>query len=256
MKNFGMRFKSALQGSLLSAVILCGFGATVQAADALSVEQQIRENLRIKLPDLKVDLVQPSELPGLYEVVFGTNIVYVDQSVRYLLNGDLFDLQEKKSVTAARLEALRADLLGKLDEKDMIIYAGKSPQHTVTVFTDISCGYCRKLHSEIEDYMAAGIRIRYLAFPRAGAGSPAAKTAESVWCADDPNDAMTKAKQGSEIENRTCENPIDAHYALGQQFGINGTPALILDDGTIVPGYVPADKLKAMLDQRVAVSKK
>ena len=249
MNILGMRCRFMAQSVLLAAMSGLWFNATVQAAEASSVEQQIQSALRLTLPDLKVDSVQPSAFPGLYEVVFGANIVYVDQSARYLLNGDLFDLQEQQSVTASRSEALRASLLSQVDEQGMIIYAGKDPQHTVTVFTDISCGYCRKLHSEIEDYLAAGIRVRYLAYPRAGSGSAAAKTAESVWCADDPTQAMTIAKQGGEVAERTCANPIDEHFALGQQFGISGTPALVLDNGKILPGYVPADKLQALLSK-------
>ena len=249
MNILGMRCKFIMQGALLSAAMISSVWvpSAVQAAETLSAEQKIQSALQLTLPNLKVDTVKPSALPGLYEVTFGANIVYVDQSARYLLNGDLFDLQEQQSVTATRAEALRAGLLNQVDEQGMIIYAGKDPQHTVTVFTDISCGYCRKLHSEIEDYLAAGIRVRYLAYPRAGSGSAAAKTAESVWCADDPNQAMTTAKQGGEVAERTCDNPIDEHFALGQQFGISGTPALVLSNGKILPGYVPADKLKAVL---------
>ena len=254
MNIFGMRFTLPVQGILF--MVASGLlGAPVQAAEALSTEQQIQAALLIKLPNLQVDSVQASAWPGLYEVVFGTNIVYVDKSARYILNGDLFDLEAQQSVTATRSEALRAGLLSQQNERDMIVYAGKDPKYTVTVFTDISCGYCRKLHSELDDYLAAGIRIRYLAYPRAGAGSAAAKTAESVWCADDRNQAMTTAKQGGEVAERTCDNPIDAHFALGQQFGINGTPALMLDDGKILPGYMPADKLMTILERQAVASK-
>lgn len=242
-----LRFHTVILGTLLPLLML--FNTATQAADTITAEQQIQATLAKKLPKLKINSVQASILPGLYEVTFGANIVYVDSAARYLLSGDLFDLDARQSITETRSQALRAELLEQLDEKDMIIYAGDNPQHTVTVFTDISCGYCRKLHSEMEDYLAEGIRIRYLAFPRAGVGSDAAKTAESVWCADDPSKAMTVAKSGGEVKEKTCENPIAEQFALGQQLGINGTPALMLANGKILPGYIPPTKLRALLDQ-------
>lgn len=231
------------------SVLLCGLWAiSVLAAEPTAVEQKIQTVLQSKLPKLSVESVRPSVLPGLYEVVFGTNIIYVDETARYVLSGDLFDLETRQSLTEARTTALRADLLAQLDEKDMVIFAGKEPKQTVTVFTDISCGYCRKLHSEIQAYLDAGIRIRYLAFPRAGVESEAGKTAESVWCAADPNQAMTAAKSGEQIEEKSCDNPIAEHIALGQQFGVQGTPALVLENGRILPGYVPAEQLQQLLE--------
>ncbi len=232
------------------SIWLCALWATsVLAAGADTVEQKIQVALQSKLPKLSVQSVRPSALPGLYEVVFDTNIIYVDATARYVLSGDLFDLETRQSLTETRMMALRADSLAQLDEQDMVIFAGKDPKHTVTVFTDISCGYCRKLHSEIQDYLDAGIRIRYLAFPRAGVASEAGKTAESVWCATDRNQAMTAAKSGEEIEQKSCDNPIVEQVALGQQFGIKGTPALVLENGRTLPGYVPAERLQQLLSQ-------
>ncbi|MEM6406023.1 MAG: bifunctional protein-disulfide isomerase/oxidoreductase DsbC [Pseudomonadota bacterium] len=232
------------------AILLCGLWATsALAAEPVAVEQKIRAELQAKLPKLSVESVRPSVLPGLYEVTFDTNIIYVDADARYVLSGDLFDLENRQSLTEMRTTALRADLLAQLDEKDMVVFAGKEPKHTVTIFTDISCGYCRKLHSEIQDYLDAGIRVRYLAYPRAGVDSEAGKTAESVWCAADRNQAMTAAKKGEEVAEKSCDNPIAAHFALGQQFGIRGTPALVLEDGRVLPGYVPAERLQQMLEQ-------
>jgi thiol:disulfide interchange protein DsbC len=131
----------------------------------------------------------------------------------------------------------------------MIAFKPKSSKHLVYVFTDIDCGYCRKLHSEIDQYLTEGIEIRYLFFPRAGEGSDSYKKAVSVWCADDRNTALTKAKRGDTIEERQCDNPVDQHLTLGTQMGAAGTPMLVTEKGNILPGYVPAGQLAKILAQ-------
>lgn len=234
-----------LHWALLALAIL-----TANSVAAETAEQKIRTILAERLPQLSVDNVAKSPLPGLYEVTFGARVIYVDASGRYLMSGDMLDLHTGTSVTEERTRGLKAARLSSMDEKDMIIYGNKDARHTVTIFTDIDCGYCRKLHSEMDQYIEQGIRIRYLAYPRAGIGSDAAKTAESVWCSDDPNKAMNIAKQGGKVTAKTCDNPVAAHYALGQQFGINGTPAMVLHDGEVIPGYVPAKRLKLALQER------
>jgi thiol:disulfide interchange protein DsbC len=132
----------------------------------------------------------------------------------------------------------------------MVIYAPEEARHTVTVFTDIDCGFCRRLHAEMDQYHAQGIAIRYLFYPRAGIGSDSYAKAVSVWCADDRKGAMDDAKAGKSVPAKSCENPVEEHYELGQQMRLQGTPALVLADGEVVPGYVPADKLRRALDQR------
>ncbi len=232
----------------LFLVFIASF-ATQIIADTL--EQNVLKQLAERLPRLPVDSISKTPLPGIYEITFGTRVIYVDQNVRYLLNGELLDLQTGESATKERTKNLKAAKLRRLDEKSMIIYGDPDAEHTVTIFTDIECGYCRKLHQEMADYLEQDIRIRYLAYPRAGLTSSAARIAESVWCSDNPNQAMTTAKQGGQPEPKTCDdNPIAAHYQLGQQFGISGTPALVFDNGEILPGYVPAKQLKQVLQQQ------
>ena len=133
----------------------------------------------------------------------------------------------------------------------MIWFAPEKYDHTVTVFTDIDCGYCRKLHNEMEGYNDKGIRVRYMFFPRAGVGSKSYQKAVSVWCSDDRRDALTKSKQGKQIPMKTCNNPIDVHMALAQDLGLRGTPLVVLDDGTIQPGYAPPDKVAQSYKQAV-----
>lgn len=227
----------------------------LQASELKEADQRIRAILAQRLPNLELDAIAETGLDNLYEVTFGTRVIYVDGDGRYLVNGDVMDLKTGQSITEQRERDLKASALAQVDEKGMIIYGDKNAEHTISVFTDIDCGYCRKLHSEIDQYIAEGIRVRYLAFPRAGVASDAAKKAESVWCSDDPNAAMTLAKKGEKVESKACENPVAAHYELGQQFGIRGTPAIILNNGEVLPGYVPAKRLKQALSQRVAAAK-
>ena len=123
----------------------------------------------------------------------------------------------------------------------------RQTQHTVTVFTDIDCGYCRKMHSQMAAYNKEGIKIRYLMFPREGVNSDSFNKAVAVWCADDRQDAMTKAKRGEEIARKTCDNPVEAQFELGQKLGVRGTPSMILEDGEMIPGYVPPTQLAQLL---------
>ena len=131
----------------------------------------------------------------------------------------------------------------------MIIFQPEHSQYKVFVFTDIDCGYCRKLHSEIDQYMAEGITIQYLFFPRAGKGSESYKKAVSVWCSDDRNAALTAAKKGNKPEEKTCPNPVDAHMKLGTEFEARGTPMIVTEKGTIYPGYLPAKQLAEVLKE-------
>jgi thiol:disulfide interchange protein DsbC len=118
------------------------------------------------------------------------------------------------------------------------------------VFTDIDCGYCRKLHSQIKDYDRQGIQIRYLFYPRAGMDSESARKAEAVWCAKDRHQAMSDAKRGKSVSYRRCDNPVREHYLLGQAVGVTGTPALVLENGELIPGYIPPNRLRRLLDEK------
>lgn len=230
-----------------------GISVPALAADAANaVDQQIRNSLKILLPNLQPDTIRGTVIPGLYEVSFGARVVYVTSDGRYLLQGKLTDLETRTAITDERLQELKRDAIAQTDPGDMISYAADDPDYTITVFTDIDCGYCRKLHKEMSDYNDAGISVRYMAYPRAGIDSPSYKTAVSVWCADDRKAAMDKAKAGISIEPRSCDNPVAAQYKLGQEIGISGTPALVLEDGRVLPGYVPAARLRAALDRVIS----
>lgn len=219
---------------------------TQQSADI----EKVRQGMSKLLSGRQADSITPSPISGLYEVLVGPQLYYVSADGKYLFSGKLFDINSREDLTTPKVAMVKADAIEQMGEENMVIFSPKEYEHTVTVFTDIDCGYCRKLHDEIDQYNDLGIRVRYLMFPRAGVGSPAYQKAVNVFCADDKNDAMTRAKAGKDVEERQCENSVAEQYALGQKVGVTGTPAIFLTDGELVPGYVPAAKMQAILKER------
>jgi len=211
--------------------------------------ENIRKMLAERLPDINVGSLQLSPVIGLYELVSDGQIYYVSADGNYIFDGDLIDMEKRKNLTTARKGGLHLKLINSVDEKDMLVYETPEPsERSITVFTDISCPYCRKLHAELDQLLDSGVRVRYLMFPRAGLGSQPAKDLESVWCADDPQAAMTAAKAGGNIVPLTCENPIASHVALADKVGLRGTPLIYLDDGQVIPGYRSARELVQMIN--------
>ena len=222
------------------------FGLTLTAANA--DEAAIRQAMAKSMPAMKIDSVTPSEIKGLYEVIVGANIFYVSEDGKYLLQGRLVDVAARKDLTEGKLSGTRKKAIEKIGQDNMIVFKAKIPKYTVSVFTDIDCGYCRKLHSEIDQYLAQGITIQYLFFPRAGKGSDSYNKAVSVWCAKDRNAAFTNAKKGNTPEAKTCDNPVDEHMQLGADFDVKGTPMIVTEKGNIYPGYLPAKELFEALE--------
>ena len=169
-----------------------------------------------------------------------------------MLQGALLDLETNINLTDTAKNSIRKDLIKELNESEMIVFSPKKPRHTVTVFTDIDCGYCRKLHAEMDELNSYGIKVRYMLFPRNGTNTPSYQKAVNVWCAKDQQSSITKAKLGESVPHASCEHPVDAQFLAGQKMGVTGTPALLLDDGSLIPGYRPAKDIAATLD---AVSK-
>lgn len=201
-----------------------------------------------KLTDVKVDK-RPTVVPGLDEFISGSKLYYVSADGDYFLEGSLIDVKAGKDLTEARLGEARTSELNKVGLDNMIVFKPKKPKHFIYVFTDIDCGYCRKLHSEMDQYLGAGIEVRYLFFPRAGLNSDSYNKAVAVWCAKNRQEALTKAKKGENIEMKQCDNPVQAHMKLGEEFGASGTPMLVTEKGTIIPGYVNATSLAQGLDK-------
>jgi thiol:disulfide interchange protein DsbC len=225
--------------------------ATVDAAEVdPQTEQSIRNSLAVLLPNLRPDSIRATPVENLYEVAFGMRLVYMTADGRFLLQGKIIDLETRTELTDERLAELKSAAMAEIGDDRVVAYGPVDADHTVTVFTDIDCGYCRKLHSEMAQYNDNGIRIRYLFYPRAGIGSDSYDKAVSVWCADDRQAAMDTAKAGRAVPARTCDNPVAEHHALGTEMRIQGTPAIVLENGDMLPGYLPAAKLRQVLDQR------
>jgi thiol:disulfide interchange protein DsbC len=199
--------------------------------------------------------IEASKIPGLYEVVVDAHVLYMTGDGRYVIQGELIDTEKKENLTEpARRQAVQ-NAVAKMGADNMIVFTPKEKKHSMTVFTDIDCGYCRKLHSELDQYLDKGIEVRYMMYPRAGKDSDAYKKAVAVWCSDDRQDALTKSKKGSSIPMKTCANPIDTHMALAHNLGLQGTPLVVLDDGSIQPGYVPPAEVAKYYEQNGAVTK-
>jgi thiol:disulfide interchange protein DsbC len=210
-------------------------------------EAAIKQALGKSMPTAKIESVKPSEVKGLYEVVLGSSIYYASEDGKYLLQGRLIDVANRTDLTEQKLGATRRAALEKMGTDNMIVFKPKIGKYKVSIFTDIDCGYCRKLHSEIDQYMAEGITIQYLFFPRAGKGSESYDKAVSVWCAKDRNAALTAAKKDQKLERKTCDNPVDKHMQLATEFDVKGTPMIVTDNGNIYPGYLPAKELSQAL---------
>ena len=217
-------------------------------SDVNADEAAIRQAMTKSMPSVKVDSVKPAVVKGLFEVVVGANIYYVSEDGKYLLQGRLVDVAARKDLTEEKLNVTRKLAIEKMGQANMIVFKPKITKYTVTIFTDIDCGYCRKLHSEIDQYLAQGITIQYLFFPRAGKGSDSYNKAVSVWCAEDRNVALTAAKKDQKLPEKTCDNPIDKHMQLAAEFDVKGTPMIISENGNVYPGYLPAKQLVEALE--------
>lgn len=234
---------------IITIAALSLFGLTLSVAHA--DEEAIRQALTKSMPSVKVGTVKPSEINGLFEVTVGGNIVYVSGDGKYLIQGHLVDVAARTDLTEEKLSGARKQALENLGVDKMIVFKPKVSKYTVSIFTDIDCGYCRKLHSELDQYMAEGITIQYLFFPRAGKGSDSYHKAVSVWCADDRKAALTAAKKGETPPAKTCDNPVDEHMQLAEEFEVKGTPMMVTEKGNIFPGYLPAKQLaEALADEK------
>ncbi|GGY73254.1 hypothetical protein GCM10011613_17910 [Cellvibrio zantedeschiae] len=208
-------------------------------------ESIIIAKLSQAIPQYKVTSVRPSPIAGLYLVQIGGSDVLVTADGSKFIQGDIFDVT---STGIAKWEdpalvAERKKMLTTINPKDSINFKPAKTKAVVYVFTDVDCGYCRKLNSEMADYNKLGIEIRYLAFPRSGIPSPSADKLVTAWCSKDKQAVLTKVKEGYEVPNLTCPNPVAAQFELGGRLGVSATPALWMPDGTIKLGYLPPSQL-------------
>jgi thiol:disulfide interchange protein DsbC len=230
--------------SLIGLLTLAGMLTQASAAAPATDSSDPRIEVASHLPGAKPDDLRASPIKGMYEYSRGTDIAYVTADGKYAINGDLYDIAADNNLTENHRRELRTQMIAAFPESQMLVFGPKDPKYTITVFTDVDCAFCRKLHSQIADYNRLGIRVRYLLYPRTGPNTTSWTKAEQVWCSPDRNDALTRAKLGQELKAKACsDNPVARSYALGQQFALQGTPAIVLADGEMLPGYVPPEVL-------------
>ena len=236
----------------LASAGLALLALTAVPASAGDEAAKIRAALAKVLPDYKPTSVQPTPVEGLFQVEIGPQVMFVTGDGRYLIDGAVVDLKTREDITETARNKARLRAINSMGEEQMVVFDAPKNEHTITVFTDIDCGYCRKLHEHIDDYGAEGIQVRYLFYPRSGENTPSYDKAVSVWCADDRQAALTAAKSGQRVDNKKCMNPVQKHMELGGLMGIRGTPAIVLDTGDMVPGYVEPKRLAALFEQKAA----
>jgi len=222
--------------------------AETAAPDPKSVDATIRGVIAKKFPDMKIDEVRASPMAGVYEVLMGGDVTYVSADGRYLIAGDMYEIDSRTNLTENGRQKSRVQALAKLDEKDMIVFKPQKVKYTITVFTDVECGYCRKLHSEIAQLNDRGVQVRYLAYPRAGPGTDDWAKMEAVWCSIDRKKAITEAKAGKTVKAAQCSTPIAKQYQLGEKLGVRGTPAIFTDGGEYIGGYLAPDQMVSKLE--------
>ncbi|BAW80208.1 thiol-disulfide interchange protein DsbC [Candidatus Nitrosoglobus terrae] len=239
---------------LLFAGTLAVFSVLVVADEKIT---SVQTALKKFMPGVQLQSIKPTPIPGLYEIVIEGQVLYFSEDGRYAVQGQLVDLATRTNLTEERMNAVRAKAINALDKRDMIVFGPKEAKYTVNIFTDIDCPYCRQMHQHVDEYNKLGIKIRYLSFPRAGIGSASYDKAVAVWCAKDRQQALTQAKADKPIENTAnkCKNPVADQFNLGQSLGVNATPTLILDDGTMLPGFIRPQALVSFLEQHYEKTK-
>lgn len=240
---------------LMLLTMTLGATGAAEAGEAPTQAQldALVERVGQRMPSLVDAVAVPSPAPGIIELRYEGGVVYVSQDGRFLFGGPMFDVEQRRNLTADYEKEMRAQLLGQMAESAMIVFEprGKA-RFTLTTFTDIDCGYCRKLHREMSALNDKGIRVRYMMYPRAGVGSDAHRKAVAVWCASDQQGAMTRAKAGEDPGSTDCATPIEAHMELARKLGLRGTPFSILDNGEVINGYLPPERMLRRLAEAAA----
>jgi len=241
--------------TLLAAPLLPAATPSAPAVGASSAPTATAPDPRIaiaaKMAGVKPEDLHATPVPGVYELLRAGDAAYVSADGKYAIIGDLYETGSNNDLTEVRRRDLRLKLLAAIPETQMVVFGPQNPKHTITVFTDMDCAYCRKLHSQITDYNKLGIKVRYIAYPRTGPNTSSWTKAEQVWCSADRKTALTEAKLGKTLQTKVCPgNPVAKEYELGQTFNLQGTPTIILGNGEMVGGYLPptdlAEELKGI----------
>jgi thiol:disulfide interchange protein DsbC len=244
----------AMRQFLIRSLVVLAVGAGMsgavfaQAASAAPAKADPRAAIAKKFGDLKLEDVRMSPVNGIYEITRGSEISYVTADGKYAILGDMLDVDSDANLSENRRRSIRAHMIEAVPENEMLVFSPKDPKYTITVFTDIDCGYCRRLHSQIAEYNRLGIRVRYMFFPRSGPDTESWHKAEAVWCSSNRNEALTRAKNGENINAPKCPTDIiKRDYELGQRLAVDGTPAIFLQNGEMLPGYAPPGALAKYL---------
>jgi thiol:disulfide interchange protein DsbC len=235
----------------LAAVLLLTAGG---AGDALAepAAADPRVALLKQLPaGSKIEDLRPSPIAGIYEFMQGADVSYITTDGKFFIDGNVYDMKSRENLTEEMRAHARVALVGAVPESEMLIFSPPNPKYTITVFTDVDCAYCRKLHSDMAELNRLGIRVRYMFYPRTGPGTESWHKAEVVWCSPNRNDALTRAKAGAVLDlSKTCgATPVKREYDLGQSIGVRGTPAILTDSGEYIPGYMPPRELLEQIKQ-------
>jgi thiol:disulfide interchange protein DsbC len=220
------------------------------AATAASAQELTKEELASRLNGITAEDITDAPIPGMYEVAVGAQVAYVTKDGRYIIRGDIIEVETSANVSEETRARARATMLGSVNPASMIVFkpANGPVKHTVTIFTDVDCGYCRQFHREIDKVTALGIEVHYLFYPRTGPNTESWTKADEVWCAAERNSALTRAKLGASLPEATCATPVADHFELGQRIGVRGTPAIFNEAGDLIGGYLPPATLAKVLD--------
>jgi len=230
---------------LLITPLLLSFGVSAETGSDIDDVDKLKRALARTMPNVRPSSITKAPIDGLFQVVVGTQVVYMSVDAKYMIEGDLYNLVTSENVSEGAKSSIRLAAINELGSDKMVVYTPENVKETITVITDIDCPYCRRLHNEIPEYMEEDVQVRYIFMPLKGAADM--KKTISVWCSDDQQLALDIAKAGGEIEVKSCYNPINEHLKLARELGVRGTPAIVLEDGQLLPGYVPVKKLVAEL---------
>ena len=238
---------SILLGAFVATLPMFSFA---QAGDSDPELDAVRQKVGEMFDMIKPEHVSNSPVDGWYTIHTGSIVAYISADGRYLLQGDLVDLDNQVNLSENVRTDARRKLMASVTDDQTILFTPEEIKYSVSVFTDVDCTYCRRLHSQIDQYLEHGIQVRYLMYPRNGPASRAWSTAEDVWCASDRQSALTMAKLDRDFPTANCDaSAIQEHYVMGRDVGLNGTPAIVLEDGTLIGGYLEPDQLIATLEQ-------
>ena len=235
---------------LFTAALMTGLSGIAAADDIENVAKVLQRLIPGKHPDAIADSV----IPDLFQVVYGPEVIYISRDGRYVVQGDVISVDKRENITEHIRSAARLKLIQGMDPNSMIVFAPRQVKHTVTVFTDVDCVYCRAFHKQIAVYNHLGVRVRYVFFPRTGPNTESWFKAEQVWCSADRKDALTRAKLGQNLSSKVCSNnPVARDYALGEAIGLEGTPGIVASNGAMLGGYLTPDALiQALQENSVA----